>query len=395
MPSREKDFQSAHEIGKIYHSIVNKKILCDYFLESVFPFIGSSQGYLFLSGNNDQIWLESSNGSAKECPGDIEVQARNTLREGKPCLKGNRIFLPLVVQNSVMGVACFTRDSGQPDRAAGGGLDKQALADGLGQEFDREDLDLGFDLACQLSGALKNILLYEEGLKMERLAAVGQTIGMVMHELKNIIQIAKLADELVRRGIKNQNEKFLQHGLDGIAKALKEMDGFIWDMLSLTKEYRIEPQKVDLRTIVEELRNDFEEKTRELGIALDVEVEKNFPEVEADARSLYRALLNLVQNAMESCDKDASFIRIRVHSKDKDYYEIKLEDNGKGMTPEVKAKIFQAFFSTKGRKGNGLGLMIIERTCKAHKGTIHVDSEQGKGTVFTLTFPKSIPHDEN
>ncbi len=375
MPSREKDFQSAHEIGKIYHSIVNKKVLCDYFLESVFPFIGSSQGYLFLSGNNDQIWLESSNGPAKENPGDIEVQARNTLREGKPCLKGNQIFLPLVVQNSVMGVACFTKDSGQ--------------------EFDREDLDLGFDLACQLSGALKNILLYEEGLKMERLAAVGQTISMVMHELKNIIQIAKLADELVRRGIKNQNEKFLQHGLDGIAKALKEMDGFIWDMLSLTKEYRIEPQKVDLRTIVEELRNDFEEKTHELGIQLDFQVEENFPPVEADARSLYRALLNLVQNAMESCDKDASFIRIRVHSKDKDYYEIKLEDNGKGMTPEVRAKIFQAFFSTKGRKGNGLGLMIIERTCKAHKGTIHVDSEQGKGTVFTLTFPKSIPHDEN
>lgn len=375
MSSREKDFQSAHEIGKIYHSIVNKKDLCDYFLESVFSSIGATQGYLFLSGNNDQVWLESLSGFSKECPGDIEAQVKITLREVKPCLKDKRIFLPLVVQTSVMGVACFANDSGS--------------------EFEKEDLELSFNLACQLSGALKNILLYEEGLKMERLAAVGQTISMVMHELKNIIQIAKLADELVRRGIKNQNEKFLQHGLDGIAKALKEMDGFIWDMLSLTKEYHIEPQKVDLRTVVEELRQDFEEKTRELGIELDFKVEEGFPLVEADSRSIYRALLNLVQNSMEACDKDQSRISIRVYSKDENFYEIKLEDNGKGMTPEVRAKIFQAFFSTKGRKGNGLGLMIIERTCKAHKGKIHVDSELGKGSAFTLTFPKVIPRDGN
>ena len=227
--------------------------------------------------------------------------------------------------------------------------------------------------------------------EMERLAAVGQTISMVMHELKNIVQIAKLADELVRRGIKNQNEKFLQHGLDGIAKALKEMDGFIWDMLSLTKDYRVEPQKTDLGAIVEELKHDFEEKTRELGITLDFQVEEGFSPVDADSRALYRALLNLVQNAMEACEKDESFIRIRVQSKDKDFYEIKIEDNGKGMTPEVRAKIFQAFFSTKGRRGNGLGLMIVERTCKAHQGNIQVHSEQGKGTSMTLTFPKTLP----
>ena|SRR3989338_4531916 len=371
MPSREKDFQSAQEIGKIYNSIVNKKVLCDYFLESIFPFIGASQGYLLLAGNDSQLWLESANGPAQECPAEIEAQARLTLREVKPFLKGHRIFLPLVVQTSVMGVACFTKEAGP--------------------EFTKEDLELSFNLACQLSGALKNILLYEEGLKMERLAAVGQTISMVMHELKNIVQIAKLADELVRRGIKNQNEKFLQHGLDGIAKALKEMDGFIWDMLSLTKDYRVEPQKTDLGAIVEELKHDFEEKTRELGITLDFQVEEGFSPVDADSRALYRALLNLVQNAMEACEKDESFIRIRVQSKDKDFYEIKIEDNGKGMTPEVRAKIFQAFFSTKGRKGNGLGLMIVERTCKAHQGNIQVHSEQGKGTSMTLTFPKTLP----
>jgi len=67
-----------------------------------------------------------------------------------------------------------------------------------------------------------------------------------------------------------------------------------------------------------------------------------------------------------------------------------IEDNGQGMSAEVKARIFEAFFSTKGQKGTGLGLMIIDRTLKMHHGEIRVESEEGKGTTFTLTLPKTL-----
>ncbi len=375
MPNEDKDFQSAHEIGRVYQSLVNKKILCDFFLESVFPFIGASQGYLFLRGTKDQIWLESNSGPVKECPVQIESQACVVLRGGKPVVKDGVLFVPLIVRNGVIGVACFSKDRGL--------------------SFDKKDIELAFDLASQLSGALKNVLLHEENLKIEKLAAVGETLSMVMHELKNIIQIAKLADELIRKGLKDHNERFLTHGLEGIAKALRDMDGFVWDMLSLSKDFTIEPHKINLRSLVDELKNDLDEKARELSIELDFQVEDSFPQVDADGRSLYRALLNMVQNSIEACDKDDSWVRIRAKSKDKDFYEIVVEDNGKGMTPEVKAKIFQAFFSTKGRKGNGLGLIILDRTCKAHQGSIRVESELGSGTKFTLTFPKNLSRSPN
>ena len=324
---------------------------------------------------NDQIWLESSTGPSKEAGAEIEAEAQTTLQSGKPVLKTTSMFLPLIVRNSAIGVACFLKTSGTP--------------------FTQKDLDLGFDLASQLAGALKNLLLFEENLKMERLATVGQTVSMVMHEIKNIIQVAKLADELIRRGVRDKNEKFLSHGLEGTAKAIHEMDGFVWDMLSLTKDYKIETQKVRIQSLLEELFNDLHEKAEQIQIKLDFQTEEPFPEVDADGRSLYRVFLNLVQNSMQACEKDESYIRIRVRSKNESHYEVVIEDNGRGMTPEVRAKIFQAFFSTKGRQGTGLGLMIVDRTLKAHRGEIQLDSEAGKGTTFTITLPKLIPNEES
>jgi signal transduction histidine kinase len=113
--------------------------------------------------------------------------------------------------------------------------------------------------------------------------------------------------------------------------------------------------------------------------------------VQGESRSLYRAILNMVKNAIEAADKKDAFIKIRARSVSNEDYEIVVEDNGQGMTEEVKAQIFSAFFSTKGERGTGLGLMIIDRTVKAHNGQIQLDSEAGKGTKFTLTFPKKSP----
>ena len=71
----------------------------------------------------------------------------------------------------------------------------------------------------------------------------------------------------------------------------------------------------------------------------------------------------------------------------RDTFHITVSDNGCGMPPEVREKLFQAFFSTKGSKGTGLGLPVVAKTVEEHGGRIEVDSEPGKGTCFTLTLP--------
>jgi len=367
LPNREKDLQAASEIGKIYNSFLDKKLLCEFFLQSVPLFIGADRGWLFLAGADNKLWVEAASDDAGDCPADIASAAKSAYEKGQPVHADKSMHLPLIVRNGAIGVASFT-----------------------GSSFTREQKDLAFGLASQLAGALKTIMLYEQTLKMERLAAVGRTTSMVMHEIKNILQLAMFSEQWIREGISTNNTKFLERGQKGMSKMLKDLDGFVYEMLSLTKDYQIQPQPMNLIELLSELAADLESKASGLKVKLDFQAAPDMAGVEGEPRSISRALLNIVKNALEAGDKEDSWIKIRAQSVDKDHYVIEIEDNGQGMTDEVKANIFQAFYSTKGERGTGLGLMIIDKTVKAHQGKIQVESELGKGTRFILTFPKKL-----
>ena len=373
MSSPEKPYQATHELGRVYDAITDSKVLTEFFLNTVSRFIPAQQSHLFLATRNKTLLLEAAVPSSTGAPANLAAEAQKIFEEGKPCVVKGRMFLPLIARNSVMGVACLERAEGAP-------------------VFTSQEVETGFDLASEFSGALKNILLFEENLKMERLAAVGQAMGMVAHEIRNIIQLARFSDELIRMGIKEKNEKFLSTGLDKMTKTWKEMDGFIWEMLSLTKDYQLEPEKVDLSVILAELQNDLAERAGGYHIRLDFKTEPGFPVVEGDGRSLYRALLNLVKNAFEAfLEKKDAYIKILARIKDDEHYELIIEDNASGMSEEVKAKLFEAFFSTKGKRGTGLGLLVVSRTAKMHQGTVNVESQPGVGTKFILTLRRSFP----
>ena len=370
MSTSGQPYQAAHEVGKIYDAITDSKVLADFFLTTLLQFIPARQSFLYLATQSRSLLLEAVFPPAEAAPEDLSPAAKKIFDEGKPRAADGRMFLPLIARNSAMGVVVLTRAAGEP-------------------AFTDQELEIGFDLAAECSGALKNILLFEENLKMERLAAVGQAMGMVIHEIKNIMQLARFSDEMTRMGIKEKNEKFLETGLAKMTKTLKEMDGFTLEMLSLTKDYQLEPEKVDLPAILAELQNDLAERAAGYHVRLDFKADPGFPIVEGDGRSLYRALLNLVKNAFEAFqEKQDASITIRARVKDDACYELTVEDNASGMSEEVKARLFEAFFSTKGKRGTGLGLMVVARTAKMHHGNVRVESQPGVGTKFILTLPR-------
>lgn len=321
--------------------------------------------------------MEASSDAEKNQDASLQQIAETVFRNGKPVSQKGILMVPLVVRNTGIGVACFFRNPKIPG------------------DFLEKEISLAVNLSSQAATALKNILLFEDNLRMERLAAIGQTMGMVLHEIKNIVQLAKFAEEYVRMGIDKKSENYLNKGVEGMRKAIREMDGFTYEVLSLTKNYKIQPELINPAHLLEELKMDLESRAAQYKVKLQLEKDPALSQVEGESRSLYRTLLNLVKNAIEAADagKPDSFVRVSFLSKDKDRYQILVEDNGKGMSDEAKAKIFQAFFSTKGEKGTGLGLLVIDRTVKAHQGEIKVESEFGKGTKFILSLPKVLPKD--
>lgn len=369
---KQKEFHGQQQVGKIYHSILDKKALCDFFLESVSSFLNASQSLLFLIGKDGRVWLAAGKNPPKQISKTVRQNVKSVFRKGKAVTKNRTVFVPLISSNVQLGVACF--------------IPKPKTV-----RFRKNDVDLASDLSAQAAGALKKLLLHEENLKMARLATIGQMSSMVLHELKNILQIAQISNNYLEMGLRKQDEKLMRRAQQVVQKFIKNADGFIYDMLSLTKDYKFEPQKINLKAMLAELEKDVRPLAESWNVRIDFQVDEAIGEVEGENRSIYRSLLNLVKNAIEACDRKGCFVRVRINLTNKDRYQIVVEDNGKGMDDETKAGLFQAFFSTKGEKGTGLGLLIIEKTLKAHAGEIEFESELGKGTKFTLTLPKTLP----
>ena len=111
-----------------------------------------------------------------------------------------------------------------------------------------------------------------------------------------------------------------------------------------------------------------------------------------DHHTIHSALLNLTSNAIDAClfDEDTSkgwLVSLKTSREAGNLIRFDVADNGAGMSDELQKKLFTSFFSTKGHRGTGLGLMVTRKLVEEHGGTIAVDSQPGTGTTFTMHLP--------
>jgi signal transduction histidine kinase len=106
--------------------------------------------------------------------------------------------------------------------------------------------------------------------------------------------------------------------------------------------------------------------------------------------------MNLMTNAIDAClfVEDTGkrwLVRMKTTREKDNRIRFEVEDNGAGMSKEVRGKLFTSFFSTKGHRGTGLGLMVTRKLIEEHQGTVEVKSQVGKGTTFTVRLPYREP----
>lgn len=149
-----------------------------------------------------------------------------------------------------------------------------------------------------------------------------------------------------------------------------------------------EPQRVDLRSSAESVRFLLDPLLRQRGIELLVESNGNTT-VLAYSMETRQVLLNLVQNACEATTQKGTHIRIAIEGRSSDVQVI-VEDEGAGISPEVLGNLFQFGVSTKGERGNGIGLWAVRQLVIRHGGTITAESTLGKGSRFIVCWPREI-----
>jgi two-component system sensor kinase FixL len=237
------------------------------------------------------------------------------------------------------------------------------------------------------TGIIRDITAYKDMedrlLQSERLAAVGETVTRITHEIKNpLLIIGGFARQLLRvSGLDAKSQQKLSiiaEEVERLETLMAEMRDFVRPPAAKKSLGRIEP-------VLEEVLELFQDTLKEHHIEVRRTVEGPLPPVNFDPQQIHQVLVNLFKNALEAMPRGGTLsVDCRVKGEN---LEISVSDTGEGMSPEVADKIFQPYYTTK-EKGTGLGLAICQFIVKEqHGGCLDVKSAPGQGSTFTIQIP--------
>lgn len=236
----------------------------------------------------------------------------------------------------------------------------------------------------QLSDANRELWRVSRHLsEVERLAAAGQTAAQFAHEVGTPLNLISGHVQLLRLKSKDENNSRLEI----ISEQIERIERIVRQMLDRTK---LTTGARNLLDVNEVLRRTFE-ATAPLLDERKVELVENFsenvPPISGDGDHLQQVFINLINNALDAMAHGGT---LKVETRcEGNSVVIVFADNGTGMTEDVRLKIFDTLYTTKGTRGTGLGLVVVRQIIQEHDGTIEVESEAGKGTKFYLRFPVS------
>jgi len=267
-----------------------------------------------------------------------------------------------------------------------------------------------------------------------RLAAISRISGGVAHEIKNPLNAISLRLDLLRAHAEAGDDDLIPE-IDVLSKEVRRLDRVVKTFLDFTRPVEVKLTEVDLAALAGEVTALMTPQARSTGIELTFEApllntapslalapeagsgkeagseksDANEPSgntvvavsvpppaatirplwIRGDADMLKQATLNLVTNALEVL-KPGGRVRVSVLPSG-DLVVLEVADNGPGIPPELRDKVFQLYFTTK-EKGSGIGLALVYRAVQMHNGTVDFASETGQGTKFRLRFPASARH---
>jgi signal transduction histidine kinase len=214
-----------------------------------------------------------------------------------------------------------------------------------------------------------------------RLAEIGQMTATLAHELRNPLTSIRGAAQLLREEASSSR---LRQWAEIIEEEAEEMDGVLTQCLELAKPPQLDRKSLSLVSVVERILRQQSPVFQKSGIQVIWKKPAKSPRVYGDGIQLGQALRNLIRNSIQAMPEGGD-LRVCV-GEDSEGAFIKVQDTGMGIPKEVLGRVFTPFFTTKAN-GTGLGLCHVKRVVEAHGGKVSLESELGKGTLFTIHLP--------
>jgi signal transduction histidine kinase len=193
---------------------------------------------------------------------------------------------------------------------------------------------------------------------------------------------------MIDLGFRRDDSAKVRRGWEIVRKNNSFLQNLALDMLTYSKDREPEYELVDINDLVSSLVTLIEAKAKENNVRISWTQNPSLEKLVLDPRGIRRCLLNLVSNAIDACaQKQGGHVEISTSRIGDDLFRICVADNGCGISEDNRKKLFEMFYSTKGSKGTGLGLVVTKKIVTEHGGQIEVQSEVEKGTRFLLKLP--------
>ena len=308
------------------------------------------------------------------------------------------ICVPMRGRYSMVGVIYIDTSTSGGRWVQQGGLDSGAADRSGADKFTEEHLKLMVAIAHQAALAIEDTRHYSAMVQAERLAAVGQTIAALSHDVKNILQGIRGASWLIKEGLSRHDEAMIAKGWGFVEKHQERISNMVLDMLTFSKEREPDRAPANMNEVTREVIELMRSRAEEKGVELAFLPAPNLPLLVFDAEGMTRAILNIVTNALDACDGDDAEedaiplspgkVRVEVEfDAGSKQLRVIVTDNGAGIPADRLDDIFSLFVSHKGSRGTGLGLAVSQKIVQEHGGRIHVRSQPGLGSRFSIEIP--------
>ena len=264
------------------------------------------------------------------------------------------------------------------------------------QEQERKALESLRESNIRLEKALEEVRQMQKQLiRKERLHALGQMASGIVHDFNNSLMCIIGSCECVLSNPKMLDKKDDVINLFKlIMSSANDAEKIVQRLQQLHTREDIAFAPTDIEKIVKDAvgmtQHKWKKEAEASGRKITVEISMpNMPSVMADESQLREVLINLIINAVDAMPSGGT-IKIQ-GEQDGSFAIIKVIDSGEGMTDEVRQRCLEAFFSTKGKKGTGMGLAMADGIILRHGGTLDIESERGKGTTFLIRLPVEQP----
>lgn len=254
--------------------------------------------------------------------------------------------------------------------------------------FGKDDLEMLSTVGVLTGTALENIQLFQENLQHERMAAIGKVVAGLGHDIRNMLTALRGGMYLLDETLKETDDDNLGTAWNVVKHGHESIVNLVQDMVNYSKPRDPDWRLCDITQTVQTAVQFARERAAQKGVAITELCDPTISPFWFDGPAIERAVLNLLTNAVDAVPSGSGQVSVQTRPDDeRGTVLVLVQDNGDGIPPEHRDKVFDLLFSTKGSRGTGFGLAITKKLVHEHSGRVWFQSEVGKGTTFFLELP--------